>query len=104
MIHGEPEEAKESSVALENRAVYQVFEVIAGDYQQARIRVQVCQLQDGTLELDACGGLYADVPVVSGDANANHTAFGTDLMFREELLSDEESSSEDDEVDEYDFE
>jgi hypothetical protein len=43
--------------------------------------------------------MYADLPVGVGDVDNTLTAFGTDLMLREELPSEEEVES-----DEYDFE
>lgn len=99
MVHGEPDATVETSLVLENRAAHQVFEVTAGNYTKARVRVQICQLQDGELEPDACGGLYADLPVGVGDVDNTLTAFGTDLLLREELPSEVEVES-----DEYDFE
>jgi hypothetical protein len=98
MVHGEPEEARESSLVFENRAAHQVFEVTAGNYTKARVRVQVCQLQDGEIELEACSGLYADLPVGVGAVDSTLTAFGTDLMLREELLSEVEGPEDEFEV------
>lgn len=99
IVHGEPDESKESSLVLENRAAYQVFEVTVGKYTQMRVRVQVCQLQDGDIEPDACSGLYADLPVGVGEVDNTLVAFGTDLMLREELPTEEEAAA-----DEYDVE
>lgn len=100
VLHGEPQEATETSLVLENRAVHQTFEVTAGNYQQARIRVEVCQFQDDLLDPNACGGLYADLPVGVGDFDTTLTAFSAELELREE------PPDEDDDLilDEYDFE
>jgi hypothetical protein len=100
VVHGEPDEATETSLVLENRAVHQTFEVTAGDYQQARIRVEVHQFKDDLLDPNACGGLYADFAVGAGDVDAILAAYSADLELREE------PPAEDDDLllDEYDFE
>jgi hypothetical protein len=99
VVHGEPQDVTETSIALENRAAYQVFEVTAGEYRQARLRIQVCQLENGSMELDACGGLYADLPVSAAEVDNTLTAYGTELMLREELPPETEAPE-----DEFDFE
>ena len=99
VLHGEPDETKETSLVVENRAAHQVFEVTAGQYTQMRVRVQVCQLQDGEAEQDACSGLYADLSVGIGEVDTSLIAFGANLMLREEPSSEEDAAS-----DEYDFE
>ena len=99
VVHGEPQEATVTSLVLENRAVHQTIEVTAGDHQQARIRVEVCQFDGDTLDAEACGGLYADLPVSDDTVDATLTAFGADLMLREDAPSQDDLG-----FDQYDFE
>ncbi|HLU09646.1 MAG TPA: hypothetical protein VK003_08260 [Oceanobacillus sp.] len=97
VLHGEPSEVKETSLVVENRAAHQVFEVTAGQFTQMRIRVQVCQIQDGAA--DNCSGLYADLPVGVGEVDSTLTAFGTNVLLREAPPQAVEAVT-----DEYDFE
>lgn len=83
VLNGEPREARESSLLVENRGVQQVFEITPGYYTQSRVRVQVCQPEDDVVDLEACGGLYVDLPVSPTPANAPLTAFGADLMLKD---------------------
>jgi hypothetical protein len=99
VVHGEPDETKETSLIVENRAAHQVFEVTAGQFTELRIRVVVCQLQDGEAEQENCNGLYADLPVGVGEVDSSLTAVGTNLLLREALPSEAEVDS-----DELDFE
>ena len=99
VLHGEPDETKETSLVVENRAAHQVFEVTAGNYTKLRVRVQVCQIRDGEAEQEACNGLYTDLPVGVGEVDSTLIAFGTNLTLREELPSEEDATS-----DENDFE
>lgn len=99
VLHGEPDETTETSLVLENRAVHKTFELVAGSYQQARIRVEVCQLNDDLLEPDGCGGLYADLPVGADDVDTTLAAYGADLELREAPPSEDDLT-----LNEYDFE
>ena len=95
-LHGDPDELTETSLMVENRAAHQVFEIVAGNYTQLRIRAEVCQLQDGDPEQDTCSGLYADLPVGVGEVDNMLIAFGTNLILREEPPSEEETDDESD--------
>lgn len=95
-LHGDPDEVTETSLTVENRAAHQVFEVVAGSFTQFRIRVEVCQLQDGEPEEDGCNGFYADLPVGVGEVDNMLIAFGTNLLLREELPSEDEAADDDD--------
>jgi predicted transcriptional regulator len=79
MLHGEPASAKESPFSLDNDAARQVFEVTAGYYKQARVRVQVFQPSKSSEEIESLGGLYVDVDVVPSAARSQMTAFGANL-------------------------
>jgi hypothetical protein len=99
--HGEPEQARETSLSLENHAAHQTFEVTAGRYQQARLRVQVSQYQHDTLDLEPCGGLYVDLPVQPDETGSAFAAFSADVTLREDVRSE---PSVDDDFDFSDFE
>ena len=90
VLHGEPDEATETSLVVENRAVHQTFEVMAGNYEQARIRVEVCQFADDLLDPSACGGLYADFPIAVSDSDTSLTAYSADVELREEPPAEDE--------------
>lgn len=89
VLNGEPREARESALLVENRGVQQVFEITPGYYTQSRIRVQICQPEDETVDLDACGGLYVDLPVSSTPASTTLAAFGADLMLKDTSAEEE---------------
>jgi hypothetical protein len=103
ILHGEPQQARETSLTLENRAAHQTFEVTAGHYQQARLRVQVSQYQQDTLDLEPCGGLYVDLPVQTDPAHTAPVAFGGDVTLREDVRS-EPSVDDDFDFSDLDFE
>ena len=101
ILHGDPQQARETSLALENHAAHQTFEVTAGHYQQARLRVEVSQYQQDTLDLEPCGGFYVDLPIQPDSADATPVAFGADVTLREDIRPE---PSVDDEYDFSDFE
>jgi hypothetical protein len=100
VLHGEPADATETSLVVENRAVHQTFEVTAGSYQQARIRVEVCQFNEELLDFDGCGGLYADLPVGDDGIDTSLAAYGADLELRENPPTEDDDLR----LDQYDFE
>jgi hypothetical protein len=82
---------------VENRAAHQVFEIVAGNYTQLRVRAEVCQLSDGDPEQDTCNGLYADLPVGVGEVDSALIAFGINVILREEPATELETNDGDDE-------
>jgi predicted transcriptional regulator len=83
MVNGEPRRPKEASFTLGNRKLQQAFEINAGHFTKARVRVEVCQFHDDGDDFDFCGGLYVDLPV-SLDASADaKVAHGVDVILKE---------------------
>jgi predicted transcriptional regulator len=83
MVNGEPRRPKESSFTLGNRKLQQAFEINAGHFTRARVRVEVCQFHDDGDDFDFCGGLYVDLPV-SLDASVDaKVAHGVDVILKE---------------------
>lgn len=83
VMNGEPRDTREMPVHLANRHIQQSFEITPGYYTQIRIRLQVCQVEDGEIDEEACGGLYVDLPVVVSGQEAGLVAFGTDIMLKD---------------------
>lgn len=80
MVHGEPEEASVMSLSMENRRAQGMFEVQAGLFTQARLRLDIAQ-QEADGSESACGGMYVDLPV-SGEAGAL-AAYGLDILLKD---------------------
>ncbi|MFQ3566090.1 MAG: hypothetical protein SNJ59_03745 [Aggregatilineales bacterium] len=79
MANGEPAEPVESALLLNNRAARQTFEIAAGAFTSARVRLRVLQTINGEAAPFLCGGLYVDLPVNAGEGEAALSAFGTTL-------------------------
>lgn len=84
MINGDPQQPLETPVMLTNRHMQESFKVTAGSYTSARIRVEVCQYRDDGDEFDFCGGMYVDLPVTAGEADPYSSAYGIDVILKEE--------------------
>lgn len=100
VLHGEPQQAHEKSLILSGQAAHQTFEITAGNYQRARLRVQVSQYQTDTLDLQPVGGLYVDLPVETSPADTSFTAYGTDLTLQTQVYTAPEPA---DDFDNFDF-
>ncbi len=84
VINGEPSRPLEQPFTLGNRSQQQSFQVTAGHYSAARIRVEVCQYRDDGDEFDFCGGLYVDLPVTTDEGSGEPAAYGGDVIVKEE--------------------
>jgi predicted transcriptional regulator len=84
VVNGEPSRPLEAPFTLGNRAQQQSFQVTAGHYSAARIRVEICQYRDDGAEVDFCGGLYVDLPVTMGEGSHEPAAYGGDVIVKEE--------------------
>ncbi len=84
VLNGEPRRPREVSFMLTNRHVQHPFEVTAGKFTAARMRIEVLQYRDEGDDFDFCGGMYVDLPVKVEDANPNAEAFGVDVILKEE--------------------
>lgn len=79
MVNGDPAEPVESALLLNNRAARQTFEIAAGAFTAARVRLRVLQTVNGEAAPFLCGGLYVDLPVSASDGEAALSAFGATL-------------------------
>jgi predicted transcriptional regulator len=84
LVNGEPRRPREASFMLTNRRMQQSFEITAGRYTQARVRVEICQYRDDGDDFDFCGGLYVDLPVSTGNMMPTTAAYGVDVILKEE--------------------
>ncbi len=84
VVNGDPRRPREASFILSNRHVQQSFEISAGSYTTARLRIEVCQYQDDSDDFEFCGGMYVDLPVSLDDADQASAAYGIDVILKEE--------------------
>ncbi len=88
IVNGTEETGSERAYRLTNYTGRAAFEVTAGGYSKARVRVHVCQLGDDDSDVDAdlCPGMYVDVPVTldTSEADGSLVAYATDIFIREE--------------------
>ncbi|MBI1258424.1 MAG: hypothetical protein GC204_13215 [Chloroflexi bacterium] len=84
VLNGEPKRPREASFMLTNRQMQQSFEITAGRFTQARVRVEVCQYRDDGDDFDFCGGLYVDLPVSTDNTPPAPAAYGVDVILKEE--------------------
>ena len=83
VVNGTANGEREASFILSNRQVQHEFEIAAGRYTAARVRVEVCQLRDEDDDFELCGGMYVDLPV-SADGDPSLAAYGVDVILKEE--------------------
>ena len=80
VLHGEPARATDWSLTLDADTAHRTYEVTAGQFDRARLRVNVFQLLDDGNEVEQAGGLYVDVDVAAeGEAPAPLAAFAVDV-------------------------
>lgn len=81
VVNGEPSRPKETSLQLDDESAHQSFEITAGHYTKARIRVQVFRLGPNPDDITVAGGLYVDANVVAAGKGADDrlTAYGADV-------------------------
>lgn len=82
VINGEPEKTQDVVFTLNNGGISQIAEVIPGNYEEIRIKMQVYQLGDMG-DMDEAGGMYVDIPVTAGEANSTLTAYGTTINIQD---------------------
>jgi predicted transcriptional regulator len=80
-INGQPWPAQEASFTLQNRRAYEKFDIMAGEYELMRLRVQVYQFDEDSGDVQPVGGMYVDVPVTTDATRSTLTAYGVDLQF-----------------------
>lgn len=83
VVNGEPRRPTETQFTLTNRDTQQAFEITAGRFTTARIRVEICQYREDGDAYDFCGGLYVDLPVTTGAAG-DKAAYGSEVILKEE--------------------
>ncbi len=81
VLNGEPSRPKETSLQLDDDSAQHSFDVTAGHYTKARIKVQVFQLGPNPDDISVAGGLYVDANVVADAKGADDrlTAYGADV-------------------------
>lgn len=84
VVNGEPQQPVEKPFMLTNQHMQEAFQITAGSFSTARIRVEVCQYRDEGDEFDFCGGMYVDLPVATGDADSATAAYGIDVILKED--------------------
>jgi predicted transcriptional regulator len=80
-LHGDSNALLDTEISVENRPVQHTFEVTAGRYTQARLRLQVCQSENGEIDESACGGMAVDFPV--GEIAGDYAAYGIEVMLKD---------------------
>ena len=84
VVNGEPHRPLETQLKLTNRHMQQSFQITAGNYTTVRLRVEVCQYREDGDDYDFCGGMYVDLPVTTDAASAATTAYGSEVILKEE--------------------
>jgi hypothetical protein len=84
VVNGEPRRPEDAMVMLTNQHAQQAFEINAGHFTQARLRVEICQARDDGDDFDFCGGMYVDLPVSATPGQQPLAAFGVDVILKEE--------------------
>lgn len=81
VVNGDPSRPKESSLQLGDDSAQHSFDVTAGHYTKARIKVQVFQLGPNPDDISVAGGMYVDANVVADAKGVDDrlTAYGIDV-------------------------
>ncbi len=74
----------EVSFMLTNRHIQQPFDISAGSYSAARLRIEARQYQDDSDAFEFCGGMYVDLPVQDDGLAHSAVAYGVDVILKEE--------------------
>ncbi len=74
----------ETAFMLTNRHVQHSFDISAGSFTKARLRIEARQYQDDDDDLEFCGGMYVDLPVSDDGLAHSPVAFGVDVILKEE--------------------
>jgi hypothetical protein len=83
VLNGEPARARETPFLLGNNATRHVFEVTAGHFTKARLRLHAYQIDDDEPdEVHFAGGMYVDVDVKPDSSGGlAYTTYATDAEF-----------------------
>jgi predicted transcriptional regulator len=81
VVNGDPSRPKESSLQLDDDFAQHSFDVTAGHYTKARIKVQVFQLGPNPDDIAVAGGMYVDANVAADAKGVDDrlTAYGADV-------------------------
>jgi predicted transcriptional regulator len=81
VLNGEPQTPEDAIFSLSSGSAQQAVQIVPGAYTQVRVKIEAYQLGDNPGEIESVGGMYVDLPVVSGDApTTDLTAYGTDIQ------------------------
>jgi hypothetical protein len=87
LLYATPERG-EVTLLLGHHHAYQTFEIVPGEAEAVRVRIEVFQLSDFTGEYEDCGGMYIDLPIVNDAAarDGAFVAFGANVQIQGEAL------------------
>jgi Mn-dependent DtxR family transcriptional regulator len=81
VLNGEPQTPEDAIFSLSSAPAQQAVQIVPGAYTQVRVKIEAYQLGENPGEIESVGGMYVDLPVVSGDApTSDLTAYGTDIQ------------------------
>ncbi|MDZ4766599.1 MAG: hypothetical protein SGI73_18840 [Chloroflexota bacterium] len=88
LINADAASGRDMTLLLGNRHAHQTFEIMPGDAEAARVRVEVLQLSDFTGEYEDCGGIYVDLLIAPDPAGHDGTlvVFGGDVQIQGETV------------------
>lgn len=79
VLNGTPEKPEDNLLKLTNEASYETVTITPGAFTQARIRVEVLQLDHFSGDISELGGLYVDASVSGSEIDDNIVAYGTEI-------------------------
>lgn len=79
VLNGDPQRPEDLIYVLGNEHAHEEVQVKPHPFTEFRIKVEVFQLGDDPGDISQVGGMYVDVPVVSGGGNSDLIAYGTDI-------------------------
>ncbi|MEP6986405.1 MAG: hypothetical protein ABI970_12450, partial [Chloroflexota bacterium] len=84
LVNAEPARPQESTINVQNKAVYKSFTVTAGTLNKARIKIQAFQLGPNPDDIAVAGGMYVDLDVTSA-VGAPQVAFTVDISINKQV-------------------
>ncbi|MBI1280357.1 MAG: hypothetical protein GC179_19705 [Anaerolineaceae bacterium] len=85
LVNAEPTRPQEASVDLVNEEAYKTFTVAAGEFNKARIKVQVFQLGPNPDDITVAGGMYVDLDVTESASSAPIAAYTSDISLTKQV-------------------
>ncbi len=79
VVNGGPEKAEDTLMKLFNNSGFEKVTITPGAFTQARVRVEVLQLDNFSGDISELGGLYVDAQVSGGEIDDNVVAYGADI-------------------------